>query len=41
MKKILIVNNGSTSVKLSLFNLKGDLVESIIFKNEEKKEKEI
>lgn len=40
-KKILIVNNGSTSVKMSLFNLKGSLLESIIFKNEEKKEKKL
>ncbi len=39
-KKILIVNNGSTSVKMSVFNLKGDLLESIIFRNEEKKEKQ-
>ncbi len=39
MKKILILNNGSTSVKISLFNFKGNLIEKKEFKNEEKKEK--
>lgn len=38
-KKILIVNNGSTSVKFSLFNLKGELIEKKEFKNTQKKEK--
>jgi len=38
-KKILIVNNGSTSVKFSLFDIKGNLLEKKEFKSEEKKEK--
>ena len=40
MKKILILNNGSTSVKISLFDKKGNLFEEKNFKNEEKKEKQ-
>lgn len=39
MNKILIVNNGSTSVKFSLFNLRGDILEKKEFDNFQKNEK--
>jgi len=39
MKKTLILNNGSTSVKISLFDKKGNLLERKVFRNEENEEK--